>query len=674
MNRINQVMLSLSLALVSSCANPMSGLQFACDPDDPSTCISGYVCVKAEPGHKYKGVCKPAQEADVPRDSGGKDLYQSDPGFTRDAFEGVCVPSCSGKECGDDGCGGSCGSCPSGTSCEGYQCKPTCTDDCSPLGKKECISSTSFRTCGNYDSDPCLEWSEPSNCASGSTCWNGTCACAPDCTGKECGADGCGGSCGQCTGGKKCVQNACQCVLNDYQACCGNAVCWFDSCGNQGQKTADCPYGCSNGQCKTCTPNCVGKQCGDDGCGGSCGQCGPNEVCTSDGVCSTVSGGSEFQVNTWTTSDQFGPFITSLANGGFVVVWTSDGQDGSQWGVYGQRFDSNGNKVGSEFQVNTWTTSGQGGPSITSLSNGGYVVVWGSAGQDGSSDGVYGQRFDSNGNKVGSEFQVNTWTAGWQGTSFVTSLSDGGFVVVWESTGQDGSGFGLYGQRFDSNGNKVGSEFRVNTWTTGDQDIPSVTSFYNGGFVVVWHSYGQDGSGFGIYGQRFDSDGSKVGSEFQVNTWTTYDQAEPSITSLSNGGFVVVWGSGGQDGSGFGVYGQRFDSNGNKVGSEFQVNTWTANDQRPSRRYRSVTSLRDGGFVVVWQSNGQDGSGWGVYGQRFDSNGNKVSSEFQVNTWTTNDQSSPSITSLPDGGFVVVWQSNGQDGSGWGVYGRIFSQ
>jgi len=266
----------------------------------------------------------------------------------------------------------------------------------------------------------------------------------------------------------------------------------------------------------------------------------------------------EFQVNTWTTSDQFGPFITSLSNGGFVVVWTSDGQDGSQWGVYGQRFDSNGNKVGSEFRVNAWTTSAQHGPSIASLSNGGFVVVWGSAGQDGSSDGVYGQRFDSNGNKVGSEFQVNTWTAGWQGTSFVTSLSDGGFVVVWESTGQDGSGFGLYGQRFDSNGNKVGSEFRVNTWTTGDQDIPSVSSFYNGGFVVVWHSNGQDGSGFGIYGQRFDSDGSKVGSEFQVNTWTPNDQIYPSITSLSNGGFVVVWQSNGQDGSGSGVYGRIF--------------------------------------------------------------------------------------------------------------------
>jgi hypothetical protein len=194
----------------------------------------------------------------------------------------------------------------------------------------------------------------------------------------------------------------------------------------------------------------------------------------------------------------------------------------------------------------------------------------------------------------------------------------------------------------------------------------------------VWESYGQDGSDYGVYGQRFDSNGNKVGSEFQVNTWTAYDQANASITSLSNGGFVVVWESGcdysegctAQDGSYYGVFGQRFDSSGGKVGSEFQVNTWTTDEQW----YPSISSLSNGGFAVVWESDGQDGSASGVYGQRFDSNGNKVGSEFQVNTWTTDGQNGPTITSLPNGGFVVVWESLNQDRSGYGVYGRIFTQ
>jgi len=118
--------------------------------------------------------------------------------------------------------------------------------------------------------------------------------------------------------------------------------------------------------------------------------------------------------------------------------------------------------------------------------------------------------FDSDGNKVGSEFQVNTWTTDIQGNPSVSSLSNGGFVVVWESgcrasecTPQDGSGFGVYGQRFDSNGNKVGSEFQVNTWTTDIQGNPSVSSLANGGFVVVWESKGQDGSDYGVFGRIF---------------------------------------------------------------------------------------------------------------------------------------------------------------------------
>ena len=268
------------------------------------------------------------------------------------------------------------------------------------------------------------------------------------------------------------------------------------------------------------------------------------------------------------------------------------------------------------------------------------------------------------------DFQVNTWTTDDQRWPSIASLSNGGFVVVWESYGQDGSDLGVYAQRFDPNGNKVGSEFRVNTWTTYQQEYPSVASLFDRGFAVVWQSLRQDGSGYSVYGQRFDSSASKVGSEFQVNTWTTDDQWSPSITSLPNGGFVVVWQSAGQDGSWSGVYGQRFDSNGNKVGSEFQVNTWTTNDQGNP----SITSLHNGGFVVVWTSYGQDASSDGVYGQRFDSNGNRVGSEFRVNTWTTYGQGTPSVTSLLSGGFVVVWESQGHDGDGYGVFGRIFSQ
>ena len=78
--------------------------------------------------------------------------------------------------------------------------------------------------------------------------------------------------------------------------------------------------------------------------------------------------GNEFQVNTYATSEQWFPSVASLSSGNFVVTWASDGQDGSSWGVFGQVFDGAGAKIGSEFQVNTYTTLNQFFPSVECLS------------------------------------------------------------------------------------------------------------------------------------------------------------------------------------------------------------------------------------------------------------------------------------------------------------------
>lgn len=192
-----------------------------------------------------------------------------------------CQPNCDGKNCGPDGCGGICGYC----------------------GK-----------CGE-------------------TCESGTCLFTV-CQGKECGDDGCGGECGTCDGGKQCQAGACVCAVEFQTDCCGDAVCWFDSCGkmgdlltlcpfgcldgaclecipdplknevvccddalcwldscgNLGDKITDCPDGCKAGECIQCFPDCVGKECGPDGCGGQCGECDPTMVCDGDAQCVCTTG------------------------------------------------------------------------------------------------------------------------------------------------------------------------------------------------------------------------------------------------------------------------------------------------------------------------------------------------------------------------------------------------
>jgi len=379
--------------------------------------------------------------------------------------------------------------------------------------------------------------------------------------------------------------------------------------------------------------------------------------------------GPEFLINTYTTDDQQYPSVAADSDGDFVVVWRGNLQDGSSHGVFGQRYDSGGTPLGSEFRVNTYTTDSEGAAAVSSDASGNFVVVWQqSVGQDGSSAGVFGQRYASSGAPLGPEFQINTFTPGPQYGPDVASDTSGNFVVVWTSA-QDGSGNCVVGQRYASSGAPIGSEFLVNTYTTGYQWRARVASDSAGNFVVVWQSFEQDGSNYGVFGQRFASTGAPVGPEFRVNTHTTDYQNRPFVASDSSGDFVVVWRSNLQDGSSLGVFGQRYASSGAPLGAEFRVNTFTTSAQF----HPVVAADSSGNFVVAWHGYQQEsGSSVGVFGQRFDSSGAPSGPEFRVNTFTPGNQFAPSVAADAVGDFVVVWNGPTQDGSGYGVLGQLY--
>ncbi len=383
--------------------------------------------------------------------------------------------------------------------------------------------------------------------------------------------------------------------------------------------------------------------------------------------------GSEILVNTYTTgiqqTDPNSPHSVGIdLAGDSVVTWESQGEDGSGWGVYAQRFDPSGNKVGSEFRVNTTTTGDQMNPTVSMNAGGSFVITWQSQAQDGSGWGIYAQRYNASGNKVGGEFQVNTTTAGDQEYPSVAMNAFGGFVITWQSNGQDGNGWGIYAQRYDYSGNKVGGEFQVNTTTAGDQTNASVAMGALGAFVVTWQSYGQDGSGWGIYAQQYDYNGNKVGGEFRVNTTTTGDQEYPSVAINALGNYVITWSSDGQDGSGWGIYVQRYNSKGVMQGGETLVNTTTTGDQE----YSTVAMDIMGGFVVTWSSLGEDGNGWGVYARQFSPSGTPVDIEVPVTTTTACDQIYSSVAMSATGQLLIDWSGNGV-GDSSGVFMQRFS-
>jgi hypothetical protein len=366
--------------------------------------------------------------------------------------------------------------------------------------------------------------------------------------------------------------------------------------------------------------------------------------------------GPSFQVNNHSSTTQNEPSVARLNDGGFVVVWQGGG-DGDGAGIFGQRFDGAANRVGTEFPVNTRVRKNQTRPSVAAWGSSGFVVVWESFDHEGA--GVFGQLFGDDGNRTGNEFRVNSTKPGDQSAPAVAALSTGGFVVVWHSDGQDGSGYGVYGRRHDASGKRIGKEFRVNTTTEGNQMHPAVAPWGAGGFVVVWQSEGQDGDENGIYGQRYRATG-RAGKEFQANTSTIYDQSMPAVAALGDGGFVVVWQGFGEIAN-YDIYGQRFAASGKRFKTQFRANDNTFVQQKPT-----VASFGSEGFVVFWESCSSTCGTIETYGQGYSRGINTFGHNFRLSPSNSDRWSAPSVAPLGDG-FVAV----GRAPAGW-IYGQRF--
>jgi hypothetical protein len=374
----------------------------------------------------------------------------------------------------------------------------------------------------------------------------------------------------------------------------------------------------------------------------------------------------EFQVNNYTPFNQSTPVVAADGQGGFVVVWEQQDDMGMPDEIIGRRFDSSGNALDLEFHINTYTTSRQRSAVVARSAAGSFVVVWASAGQDGSAYGIFGRRFDATGNAQATEFQVSTFTSLSQSTPRVAMGGGGEFVVVWNSYNQDGSNFGAFGRRFDAAGAPLATEFQINQHTPDDQQGANVFLKSDGSFIVTWFSDLQDGSSSGAFARRFDSGGSPVSGEFQLNAYTTNSQSIPVLAYDPSDGFIAAWQSQ-QDGSSFGIIGRRFNSTGQPLRAEFQINGHTPDTQGQP----VLLPMPGGAFVVVWHSNLQDSDDYGVFARAFKSAAEPNGNELRVNTTFAGSQRFPRAAANGQR-FVVVWQSANQDGQFFGVFGRLF--
>src|SRR5688572_24651372 len=313
--------------------------------------------------------------------------------------------------------------------------------------------------------------------------------------------------------------------------------------------------------------------------------------------------------------------------------------------------------AGAEFRVNTFTTNAQDTPAVAADADGDFVVVWQGSGT-GDGNGIFAQVYNKAGVAQNIEFRVNGTTTNVQSDPSVAMDADGDFVVAWESTGQDGSSGGIFAKRFNAAGVPEAGEFQVNTFTTNGQEDPSVAIDPSGNFVVTWMSFGQQSGGTrGIYAKRFNAAGVALSGDLHVNTITTDNHRTPAIAMDDDGDFVIVWRS---DASG--VNAQRYNSIGAKVAGEFNVNNSSTTDGN----LPSVAMDAVGDFVVIWNGNH-------VFARHYNSSGVAQGLPFPAITFTTGFPVFSSVAMDADGDFLVTCERDGPDGSSYGIFAQSFN-
>ena len=329
--------------------------------------------------------------------------------------------------------------------------------------------------------------------------------------------------------------------------------------------------------------------------------------------------------------------------------------------------------LGDDFQANSYTTGFQESSAVAVAPGGDFVLVWESEQPGGAYSEIVARHFEADGSPGAAELQVNTYTRGYQLEADVAAGS-GQFFVVWKTTHDgDNSGDSIRGRLLDGAGMPVADPFQVNGVTLDNQEDPRVAALAGGDFVVVYRSstsLGDDNDSTSVQAGRFDSSGSAVAQDFQVNFTTAGSQSDPDVAATTDGGFAVVWQSP-DDMADDGLMLRRYDSQG-VPGPEQRVTDIGADEANQA----TVIEASSGQFVVAWRQIDGDGAGDdAIWARRLTSDGGALGAPFQVNAWTTGDQREPQLLARPGGGFLVAWQSQGAsspDGSEDAIQGRLF--
>lgn len=243
--------------------------------------------------------------------------------------------------------------------------------------------------------------------------------------------------------------------------------------------------------------------------------------------------------------------------------------------------------------------------------------------------------------------------------------ASGRTVAVWQSRRQQGGTYGIYARRFDSDGSPLTAEVEINLNTRSHQGTPGVALDADGTAWLAWTSHGQDGDEGSVIARRFDAGLDSSTNEVLVNEVTAGNQTEVRIDSDGKGNAVVVWTSELEGSESRHVFARRLGPDGAVRGEALRVDA----DDLGTNGSPTVAMAEDGSFTVLWTRLGEDHMSRGVFGRRIAADGT-VGAEFQL----TPDRASGIEASLssPDGKhFVAAWFE--QHGGDWAIGHRRFT-
>jgi len=246
------------------------------------------------------------------------------------------------------------------------------------------------------------------------------------------------------------------------------------------------------------------------------------------------SAGPEKVLDSGASGDAAMPAVATLADGAFVVGWRSGGAIHVQ-----QAAAADGAPVGTEQVYGVLSSAFS--PSIAALKEGGYMVSWGEI-NDGNvyaATSAVKQAFVVNGDG----YAASLATAA--PLPHMTTLANGNVVIAWDSYVNAPYGFAgsdVFFQVYDSSGHALGTAVQANIDGGSGRYDAAVTALSDGGFVVAWQSQTGDYDGAGIFGRRFGADGSAIDMrEFEINQMRAGNQTGPDLVALANGGFAAAW-------------------------------------------------------------------------------------------------------------------------------------